>query len=134
MAWPSYFLVLFKVFNLSIALTFQVVSAVVEELVTRGALSAALSGRDADTLLPVLEHMAKYISDPRHTQMVCALCHRLLDAYAMPADSGTRAASGKSLLDTLRILQERANAELRVQDNLISLKGMLDSVLVTSAA
>ena len=66
--------------------------------------------------------------------MVCAVCHRLLDAYSMPADSGRGDASSKTLLNVLGTLQERAKAELRVQDNLISLKGMLDSILVTGSA
>ena len=52
----------------------------------------------------------------------------------MPADSGRGDASSKTLLNVLGTLQERAKAELRVQDNLISLKGMLDSILVTGSA
>ncbi|KAL4516023.1 hypothetical protein Ndes2437A_g06735 [Nannochloris sp. 'desiccata'] len=111
----------------------EVVSGVVEELVTRGALSAALSGRDAEGLLPVVDHMAKYIRDPRHTQMLCAVGHRLLDAYTMPGDSGTADVTSRGLLRTLNILQERANAELGVQDDLISLKGMLDSLLAAGS-
>jgi U3 small nucleolar RNA-associated protein 15 len=115
-------------------LVLQVVSGVVEELVTRGALSAALSGRDAEALLPVVEHMVKYVTDPRHTQMLCALGHRLLDAYTMPGDSGGATdATSRGLLSTLNVLQERANAELRVQDDLISLKGMLDSLLAAGS-
>jgi U3 small nucleolar RNA-associated protein 15 len=115
-------------------LLLQVVSGVVEELVTRGALSAALSGRDAEALLPVVEHMAKYITDPRHTQLLCALGHRLLDAYTMPGDSGAADATSRGLLNTLNVLQERANVELRVQDDLISLKGMLDSLLAAGSS
>jgi len=111
----------------------QVVSGVVEELVTRGALSAALSGRDAEALLPVVEHMAKYIVDPRHAQMLCAVGHRVLDAYAMPEDSGAADATSRGLLNTLNIWQERINAELSVQDHLISIKGMLDSLLAAGS-
>jgi U3 small nucleolar RNA-associated protein 15 len=111
----------------------QVVSGVVEELVTRGALSAALGGRDAEALLPVIEHMAKYITDPRYTKMLCAVGHRLLDAYTVPGESGAADATSRGLLNTLNILQERANAELSVQDDLISLKGMLDSLLAAGS-
>ena len=102
-------------------------------MVTRGALSAALSGRDAESLLPVIEHIAKYITDPRHTQVMCAMCHRLLDSYSLPGDGRAVAGSAESLLAMMNVLQERANAELKVQDELVSIKGMLDSLLATAA-
>ena len=110
----------------------QVVSAVVEELVSRSALGAALSGRDATSLLPIVNHVAKYITDPRHTQIMSALCHRLLDTYAMPPAHA--AGSGSSLVSLLSVLQERVSVELRVQDELAAIKGMLDSLLATGAA
>ncbi len=100
---------------------------------TRGALSAALSGRDAASLLPVVQHAAKHISDPRHTQMLCAVAHRLLDAYSMPGAGGAGGGSGNGLVEALSVLRERSNAELRVQDDMMSVKGMLDALLASGA-
>lgn len=104
----------------------EIVSAVVEELVSRGALGPALGGRDVDSLLPLLKHISKYISDPRYTHNLCALSHRILDLYAFPSDA-------PGLLSTLSVLYERVAGEIQVQDDLMSIKGMLDSVLSVSS-
>ena len=130
----------------------EIIAGVVDELTARGALNAAFGagggggGRSADTLLPIVQHASTYISDPRHTQMLCALSHRLLDSYAMPADSSSAGGEGggagggrvsattseAQLLEALKRLRERANAEIKVQDELVELKGMLDALLVTT--
>lgn len=109
----------------------QVVSALVEELTSRNALGAALSGRDASSLLPLVGHLAKHIADPRHTQTLCALSHRLLDAYALPppVDVGEGAEASQALVDVLAVLQAHVKGEVKAQDDLTSIKGMLDIAL-----
>lgn len=113
----------------------QVVSAVIEELVNRNALGAALSGRDASMLSPIIKHTSKYITDPRYTQTLSSLCHQLLDTYALPLAPSMGGGGGSdTLLASLEVLQERVNVELRVQDDLFAIKGMLDSLLSAGAA
>jgi U3 small nucleolar RNA-associated protein 15 len=53
-----------------------------DELAARGGLHVALSGREAAGLLPLLRHLTKYITDPRHTASLSGVAARLLDIYA----------------------------------------------------
>lgn len=48
----------------------EVVAAVLEELLGRGALTGALGGRDEDSLMPVLAFLSRYIADPRHSALL----------------------------------------------------------------
>jgi hypothetical protein len=61
------------------SLPLQVVASVVEELASRGGLSAALAGREEDSLSALLEHLRRHVADPRYTHLVAALAHRVLD-------------------------------------------------------
>lgn len=108
----------------------------IEELENRNALAAAVGGRDARTLSPIIKHACKHIGDPRHTQTLSSLCHQLLDTYALPLAPSVGFAGGstESLLSSLAVLQERVNGELRVQNHLLALKGMLESLLSAGAA
>ena len=39
-------------------------------------------GRDAQGLLPLLTHLVKHITDPRHADLFLGVANRLLDIYA----------------------------------------------------
>ncbi len=59
-----------------------VVDALLEEFAARGALPAALAGRDAAGLIPLLRHLAKYVADPRHTATLAGVAARVVDMYS----------------------------------------------------
>ncbi|KAL6772037.1 hypothetical protein ACKKBG_A28725 [Auxenochlorella protothecoides x Auxenochlorella symbiontica] len=103
----------------------EVVASVVEELAARGGLSSALSSRDAAGLAPLLDHMRRNINDPRHAPQLAALAHRLLDVYG-----GSEALTG--MLPALTLLLERVELELRAQDGLTRVQGMLGPLLAAS--
>ena len=107
------------------------VASIVEELTQRGGLASALSGRDTEGLLSIIKHLVKNISDPRYTRLLCALCHRLLDMYPLPTVKGSQA--GKSEIKTLMLaMQDQVSKEVRVQDNLLGIKGAIESILATA--
>ena len=60
----------------------EVVASVLEELAQRRGLSAALGGRDAAGLLPLLTFLIRFISHPRHMRLVIDISNRILDVYA----------------------------------------------------
>jgi U3 small nucleolar RNA-associated protein 15 len=111
----------------------QVVAAVVEELANRGGLGAALGNCDEDMLLPVLSHVWKYLVQPRHTQVLAALCHRLLDAGAIRSCVTGKSGAVHQLDQLAMQLRERIQVELKLQDELVSLQGMLEAMLMAPA-
>lgn len=60
----------------------DVIHSMLDELAARGGLHAALAGRDAASLLPLLRHLRKYITDPRHSSSLSGVAARILDLYA----------------------------------------------------
>lgn len=42
----------------------------------------AAGGRDAQGLLPLLTHLVKHLSDPRHSDLFIGIANRILDIYA----------------------------------------------------
>jgi len=100
-----------------------VVDAVFEELAARGALAAAVGGRDAATLIPLLKHLAKYITDPRHTAVLSGVVHRVLDTYA------TVVHADKQVDVRLQQLRDAVMGEVRLQEQLMALQGVLEPIL-----
>ena len=60
----------------------SVVGALLDELASRGALQAAVGGRDAEGVAPLVAFVRRTAPDPRHGRRAAALAHALLDAYA----------------------------------------------------
>ena len=58
----------------------EVVAAVLEEILMRGGLRTALSGRDAAALAPVLKFAARHVSN-RDTRQLVGVVSRVIDIY-----------------------------------------------------
>ena len=108
----------------------QVFATIVDELATRGALASALSGRDAESLLPVLEHMHRHVTDPRYAPTTSVVCHHILDMYG---GLGGDDAGSEALVAQLELLRERVQLEIRVQEELSCLRGMLEPLMSASS-
>jgi U3 small nucleolar RNA-associated protein 15 len=109
----------------------EVVAAVVEELAARGGLGAALGGRAPGELLPLAAHLRRHACDPRYAPALGAVAHRLLDAHGGAA--GRRDAGGAALAAELAKLRERVAAEVRLQDALAGVRGMIEPLLSAGA-
>lgn len=101
----------------------EVVAAVMEEIGRRGGLRAALAGRDATTLAPVLAFIARHVSQPRHTRQVLGVLARVLDIY------GGEVGASPAVDAALRLIRERVAAELRLQEELSALAGVAAPLL-----
>jgi len=103
-----------------------VAAAVLDALVTRGALGGALAGRDAAALLPLLELLAGRCGDPRYAPLLLGVASRLLDIYtgAVGADSAVDAALAR--------LAAALREEVRAQQELAGLLGALEPLLAAS--
>lgn len=101
----------------------EVVASVLEELAQRGGLPGAVSGRDPASLLPLIDTLARYITAPRYARLFAGVVRRLLDVYApvVGADESVDLA--------LQRLRERVALEVRLQEDLMAMQGMLENLL-----
>ncbi|GIL86712.1 hypothetical protein Vretimale_19807 [Volvox reticuliferus] len=106
----------------------QVVVSLLEELAARGGLVAALAGRNAEGLRPLLRHLVKYIGEPRYTKLLSNVGHRLLDTYAEVVGASP------AVDRLLRALHNRIAEELGVMGQLAQLAGVLEPLLAASLA
>eukprot|EP00850_Spirogloea_muscicola_P010898 SM000065S20247 [mRNA] locus=s65:630316:634174:- [translate_table: standard] len=106
----------------------EVVIAVMEELIARRGLLAALSGRDETSLEPLLRFLVKYIAVPRHSTLLVQVANRILDMYRSAV--GLSAATDHQLA----LLRECVLVEVRLQQSLVSLQGLLQTLLQASIA
>jgi hypothetical protein len=68
-----------------------------EELASRAGLHAALAGRSPQQLLPLLQHLSRHVTDPRHSHVLAGVTARVLDLYAtsVHSDSEVRVWGGQ---------------------------------------
>eukprot|EP00271_Cylindrocystis_brebissonii_P021166 TRINITY_DN7422_c0_g1_i1.p1 TRINITY_DN7422_c0_g1~~TRINITY_DN7422_c0_g1_i1.p1 ORF type:complete len:532 (+),score=114.97 TRINITY_DN7422_c0_g1_i1:490-2085(+) len=102
----------------------EVVLAVVEELVARGGLRSALAGRGANFLETILAFVSKHVSNPRHAPLLVPAVNRLLDEY-----SGVLAGMSPGVDQQLALLRESVLVEMRLQEALLGIQGLLSPIL-----
>ncbi|KAL4095407.1 hypothetical protein PRIC1_008781 [Phytophthora ramorum] len=104
-----------------------VVASMLEELRLRVGLKRALTGRDEESLEPLLAFLIKYVTDPKYASLLIHVCSIVCDLYAPKL-------SQSMLIDGLFLkLREKLNEELRVQKQVLNVVGMLDSVMAAQS-
>lgn len=99
------------------------VIAVLEELSRRTGLTIALSGRDEESLVPLLAFSARYISNPKYSKLITSVVHKILDMYA-----GILGHSEE--IDELFVkLQRAVKAETVFQRQIARVLGSLDGII-----
>lgn len=100
-----------------------VVVSVMQEIVHRGGIRTAISGRDEIALEPLLQFLVNYINNPRYSSLLLDICSIVLDVYA--------SALGQSIrIDELIIkLQRKIKQEIEFQKKMFEVLGTLDIVL-----
>ncbi|KAJ1734682.1 U3 small nucleolar RNA-associated protein [Coemansia sp. Benny D160-2] len=106
--------------------TGMTVVALLQELTHRGALVAALAGRDELSLDPIVRFLVKFIDHPRYTPVLVAVADALLDIYADLLLQSDRIAA---LFVRLR---SKVRVELRVQQEMQMLLGSVDMLMAAS--
>jgi WD40 repeat protein len=113
------------------------VAALLRELGARGALSAAVGGRDARALEPLLAFLAAHVAAPRYAALVADVADVVADAYAGALARGAAGDDGAlaALLATyFARLVAGARAELALGDALLGVQGQLDAVMAAATA
>ena len=59
----------------------SLIASMFRELIQRSALKNALSGRDEESLKPILHFLIKNITDARFSSMLIDVCSELLGVY-----------------------------------------------------
>lgn len=100
--------------------------ALVDELMNRGALQAALKDRDAAFCLQALKWLTKAFSrsDPLQTRLFFEMFHALLDSNRCLQPPST-----PELVTALTHLDSQVAQEICVQDALAETAGMLSAVM-----
>jgi len=100
-----------------------VVQSVLYELVQRGALKQALGGRDESSIKPILQFVARYISNPRYTALLIDVGSAILDLY------GPVMGQSPAIDECFLKLHRKLVAEVEFQQRLLELMGSLDLLL-----
>ncbi|TNV80314.1 hypothetical protein FGO68_gene11371 [Halteria grandinella] len=108
----------------------EVVLALIEELIERGALERALAGRDVKELGKVMEFIRWKLADHRYQGVLCEVARVLLDMYSAPITlCGDKEAI--KMINELRDLVER---DIKVQVQLKEIGGQLDLMFRMASA
>jgi U3 small nucleolar RNA-associated protein 15 len=105
----------------------MVVVAVMEELVARGGLVSAISNRDAPSLEPLLAFLCNYAVIPKQSRLLIPVAHKVLDMYA------NMFGLSSTIKNLVSLLQSRVLAELKLQQMLQHLQGVMQPLLHASA-
>ncbi|KAJ1621833.1 WD40-repeat-containing domain protein [Pavlovales sp. CCMP2436] len=100
-----------------------IVAAVVEDLVQRGGLRAALASRDELSLEPVLRFLARHIANPNMSRTCARMANLLLELYD---ESAWGSELNSNLLLRLRQVIEQ---ELTSQQALTKLAGTIEAIV-----
>ncbi|KAJ9075636.1 U3 small nucleolar RNA-associated protein 15 [Entomophthora muscae] len=92
------------------------------EMIRRGRLEVALSGRDDQSLLALLNFLSKNICVPTQSQLVIKIIERVLDIY------GEVVAHSPALMHVIKQLRDRARHELEVQRSLVAISGIAEMI------
>ncbi|KAI9221031.1 WD40-repeat-containing domain protein [Blastocladiella britannica] len=104
-----------------------VVVTVLEELMDRGGLERAVSGRTEESLGPLLQFLMRNITHPHFSSTLAEVTHVVLDIYAA-------AAAHSELLQTqLSKIADKLQEERRVVQGLAKLVGAVDLLLASSS-
>jgi len=104
----------------------QVVVSVLHELTLRDALRIALSGRDEESVLPILRFLCKYMADQAFASLLCDCGHVLLELYA------TVLGRAPEVDEMFWKLRWRVHEVLALDAELLRLQGSLELILAAS--
>jgi len=103
--------------------TSVVTVSLLEELNARGALQVALSGRNEETLAPLLEFLMKNITNPHYSKLLVEVTNQTLDMY-------TPILGQSEVIDELFVkLRGKVSSEVNLQKELQSLTGMISLIM-----
>jgi len=101
--------------------------ALIQELIYRDGLRTALAGRDDVLLEPILRLLLKYVTDSRFGGIACDVAGIIIEMY-------TPVLGQSPTVDSLFLrLRRKVETELRLQTDLVKVKGALDMLFAFAA-
>jgi U3 small nucleolar RNA-associated protein 15 len=98
------------------------VIALLSDLIDRRALDAALSGRDDESLVPLLEFLHKQINKPFFDEICIDVLDRIIELYSDVV------AQSAPLSEHLRKIRRKLNDEIELQLTFMELAGQVETV------
>ena len=105
-----------------------VICSLLEELSARAALSVAVAGRTARSLLPLLAFLERYVSSPAYAALLVPVTLAVLDMYSSVLGQS------KSIDKLVRRLHRHVKAECAAQRHLQHTLGIMDAILAAQQA
>ena len=99
-----------------------VISSMLDELIDRGGLVVAISGRDEDGVRPLLAWLLNYVSHPAYSGLVLDVMGAVLRVYG--------GVVGESVVvdDWLRRVQGKVGEEVRVMEAMMAMRGGMELI------
>lgn len=98
----------------------ELVVSVIQELFRRDAVKKVLSGRDEETLKPLLQFLVSHITNPKYSAVLCDVAHIMADLYS-PIFGLSPTIDG-----LIAKLNKRIAYEMRVQEQYMKLQGAIE--------
>lgn len=98
----------------------DIVVSVIQELFRRDTMKRVLSGRNEETLQPILTFLVAHVTNPRYCSVLCDVAHILADLYSPVLGMS-------SAIDKLfEKLNKRLKFEIKVQERYMKLQGAME--------
>lgn len=97
-----------------------VVVSVIDELASREGFRTALESRSAESLVPLVKFLAKYLAHPQHSKVAMSAVGLCMDLHIRLF------LSHPELVEVLRDVRGRVIAEIKLQRELKALSGVLE--------
>ncbi|EGF77898.1 hypothetical protein BATDEDRAFT_91149 [Batrachochytrium dendrobatidis JAM81] len=100
--------------------------SMLEELIHRDGLRAALAGRDEHTLQRILSFLMRYISNPRYTVLLTDVSNTILDIYSLVLGHS------QIIGELLKKLKFKVHEEIQLDYRLGEVIGLMDTLMSMS--
>ena len=100
--------------------------SLLSDLLNRNVLRNSLAGRDAETLVPLLKMVCKYVTNPRYSMTLLHTANVLIDIYSPILGQSSQ-------VDYLFFqLASKLKKEIQLQESLMSLQGSVEFIVHSS--
>ncbi|KAG1676498.1 U3 small nucleolar RNA-associated protein 15 [Nymphon striatum] len=99
---------------------------VIRELIRRGSIKTALSGRDTSSLTLILKFVVKYINDVRFSRILLDVAHLLLDIY------GPEIGQSEKIFNLFTKLKDVTTREISFMEDVMKLQGTIELIIANS--
>lgn len=101
--------------------------SMIQEIHNRNELYNALESRNEEELIPILKFIIQYIQDPTYSKIVIHFTEVVLDIYTEVLSKSEK------VNKYFRLIRKKINQEIQFQQDLIHLRGAIDTLMLSSS-